>query len=354
MSNPPPRSRTRNPPALPTPSERLLLLSYPATLVFGALFSLLSPPAPSYFSRKDNLLNVLFVKRGWAWISLAFAAFARSSPAVAGRAGRAWAATRRWAAVTAWWVLVTQWCFGPPVIDRGFRWTGGRCAELEAGDARREAGVAGPGLGLEQEVKEAFTAAACRAVGGRWAGGHDISGHVFLLVLGSAFLAQEVGWAWARWGAGVSEERAVVMPDGAVKSAGVEAEREGAAGQKGGDALGWGGRFAVGVVVLCWWMMLMTAIYFHTWFEKVRRCVRVCGCVFFRLLLTRDGSSPGFWSLSRRCTRSMFSRGGVPHCASFSGCLVSDGQTDGRMDEADEADGLDTRDSMERPQSHTG
>ncbi len=92
----------------------------------------------------------------------------------------------RWALVTAWWVLVTQWCFGPPLIDRGFRITGGRC---EAARAPTAAGA-----------KDFFTAAACRAAGGRWSGGHDISGHVFLLVLGSCFLAQEVGWVVLRAG----------------------------------------------------------------------------------------------------------------------------------------------------------
>ena len=89
-------TRTRNPPHLPTPTERLLLLVYPSVLVFGTLFAVLSPEtraapydalrhahvqdpsvAPSYFARKDNLLNVLFVKRGWAWITAAFAAFVR-------------------------------------------------------------------------------------------------------------------------------------------------------------------------------------------------------------------------------------------------------------------------------------
>lgn len=29
-----------------------------------------------------------------------------------------------------------------------------------------------------------------------------------------------------------------------------------------------GVKFAIGVVGLMWWMLLMTAAYFHTWFEK--------------------------------------------------------------------------------------
>ncbi|KAI0887179.1 inositol phospholipid synthesis and fat-storage-inducing TM-domain-containing protein [Annulohypoxylon maeteangense] len=281
-SNTPASSPTtkRNSPYLPTPLETAVLLAYPTILVFGALFSVLSPQtrnaaydpirqshvaasAPSYFARKDNVLNVLFVKQGWAWISASFLAFAASHPVFGawGNEGsergtiRRVKAAVRWGLVTAWWVLVTQWCFGPPIIDRGFRFTGGKCdGAVEAvGEGNADAG-------------ELFTAVACKAAGGRWSGGHDISGHVFLLVLGSCFLVQEVGWVVYRAGrAGGVEERCVVMPDGAVKGAGVEAERSGAREER---ALGFGGRFVVVVVGLCLWMLLMTAIYFHTWFEK--------------------------------------------------------------------------------------
>ncbi|KAI1484085.1 inositol phospholipid synthesis and fat-storage-inducing TM-domain-containing protein [Daldinia eschscholtzii] len=281
-----PAPSKRSSPFLPTPLETVVLLVYPTILAFGTLFSIVSPQtrgspydptghshvasaAPSYFARKDNVFNTLFVKRGWAWISVSFATFVLTHPGVGAERKRIRAGIR-WALVTTWWVLVTQWCFGPALIDRGFRFTGGKC------EVAREALSEGTA-----DKKDAFTAAACRAAGGRWSGGHDISGHVFLLVLGSFFLVQEVGWVVyrARRREG-GEERAVVMPDGAVKGASVEAETEsaqpsgGAAGDDGDDddekaALGFGGRFAVGVVALCLWMLLMTAIYFHTWFEKL-------------------------------------------------------------------------------------
>ncbi|KAI2636426.1 inositol phospholipid synthesis and fat-storage-inducing TM-domain-containing protein [Hypomontagnella submonticulosa] len=261
----------RNSPFLPTPLETLVLAAYPAILVFGALFSVLSPEtrgalydpaaqshapgaAPNYFARKDNVVNTLFVKRGWAWISAAFAAFVLTHPSFAHSGFRRTRAATRWLLVTAWWVLVTQWCFGAPIIDRGFRFTGGKC------EVATEAVAVGAA-----DAGDVFTAAACRAAGGRWSGGHDISGHVFLLVLGSFFLLQEVGWVMVRAGwFGGREERHVVMHDGAVKGAGVEAERN----VPEDNTLGLGGRFAAVVVTLCGWMLLMTAIYFHTWFEK--------------------------------------------------------------------------------------
>ncbi|KAK3682220.1 inositol phospholipid synthesis and fat-storage-inducing TM-domain-containing protein [Podospora appendiculata] len=232
----------RNTPYLPTPTELALVAGYPLLLLFGALFSLVSPEtraapydvfkqahsqdpalAPSYFARKDNLLNVLFVKRGWAWVTVAFFAFALTHPAVVSATQRGRAAVR-WGLVTLWWVFVTQWFFGPAIIDRGFRWSGGKCEVVE--NKVEE----GEGLGKGDFV----TAAACKAYGGRWSGGHDISGHVFLLVLGSGFLVQEVVWVAARWGRGGRGEE----------------------------------RLAAVVVVLSGWMLLMTAIYFHTWFEK--------------------------------------------------------------------------------------
>ncbi|KAH8673540.1 inositol phospholipid synthesis and fat-storage-inducing TM-domain-containing protein [Xylariales sp. PMI_506] len=267
------RTTTRNPPHLPTPLEAIILLLYPALLIFGSLFSLLSPEtrgsayntvtqshvqseAPSYFARKDNLFNVLFVKRGWAWITIAFVVFLTTHPALASSSARRIKAGLRWGLITGWWILVTQWCFGPAIIDRGFRFTGGRC------EVAREAVFDG-----SADTADFFTAAACKSSGGRWSGGHDISGHVFLLVLGSWFLIQEVGWVFVRAGGlGHQDERSIVMGDGAVKGAGVEAEPV-QGEQKSG--LGVGGKFAVAIIALCCWMLLMTAIYFHTWFEKL-------------------------------------------------------------------------------------
>ncbi|KAF4459715.1 SCS3 Inositol phospholipid synthesis [Fusarium albosuccineum] len=277
-------STTRTSPFLPTPLERLGLALFPVVLVFGTVFSILSPEtraapydhvaqayvqdpkvSPNYFASKTNIFNVVFVKRGWAWITAAFAVFIFSHPSTA-VAGRRVRAGLRWAAVTSIWFLVTQWCFGPALIDRGFRWTGGRC-EL----ARREIEMGDTGLG------EMVTAVACKAAGGKWKGGHDISGHVFLLSLGTAFLMQEVGWAVLRWSGKPSEERCVVMTDGALKSANVEAETPiGEGAEK--PALGLGGKFAVGVMGLSVWMLLMTAIYFHTWFEKVSFYARISTC----------------------------------------------------------------------------
>lgn len=55
-----------------------------------------------------------------------------------------------------------------------------------------------------------------------------------------------------------------MLNDGKVASVAVEkdqdAEKETATKQ--------GVKFSLGVAALMWWMLLMTAAYFHTWFEK--------------------------------------------------------------------------------------
>ena len=153
---------------------------------------------------------------------------------------------------------MTQWFFGPGLVDRTYKLTGGQC-EL----VRSEAGRASIG-----GAREVFTAAACRLAGGEWKGGHDISGHVFLLVLGSAFLWFEILPVVMRH-AGLREERLVMHADGSVKSAEAEVQMVGGKDEADGEEVAQGVSAPVVVAGLSWWMLLMTAAYFHTWFEKV-------------------------------------------------------------------------------------
>lgn len=297
LDRPPPHGT----PFLPTSLEALLLAIYPTTLLLGSLFSSLHPAAraapynphaqsydpahaPSYFAKKGNAFNVYFVKIGWFWVTCAFVGLVgthgsfRSGKRGQGGSGgglEAWGLGRRriqalvrYACVTAVWVGVTQWFFGPPIIDRSFRWTGGQCeAFYGSGDEtaklqeRAEMG----------DAREVFTHAACKAIGGQWKGGHDISGHVFLLILGSAMLWLEILPTVLK-AEGLREARRVVTGDGLVRSAALEAmeKGDGGAGAKEGDggSLSAGIKGALVVVGLSWWMLLMTAAYFHTWFEK--------------------------------------------------------------------------------------
>ncbi|KAI9746975.1 MAG: hypothetical protein M1835_002282 [Candelina submexicana] len=271
-------------PYLPTMLELALLGLYPATLLLGSLFSLLNPPAraapysassqshpsalaPSYFAQKHNIFNLFFVKIGWFWTTFAFFVFVASHPNLGPPGGlvltpRRLRALVRWAMVTAWWIAVTQWFFGAPLIDKGFRFTGGVCEILQA-----EEGRVGSGKVMGSEAREVFTNAACKLAGGKWKGGTDISGHVFLLVLGSAFLWMEVLPVVLK-AKGLREER-MVSTDVGTRSAASEM-MDGAVGQEEdeGTVEKVGVNVPLVVTGLSWWMLLMTAAYFHTWFEK--------------------------------------------------------------------------------------
>ena len=152
---------------------------------------------------------------------------------------------------------MTQWFFGPAVIDRSFVVTGGKCERAVAAVQGEDTTTAGQGL------ENLLTAAACKAAGGSWNGGHDVSGHVFMLVLVTAVLGLEVmGVAGEGLGRVFSccggEDGGKEKQDGVGQDDGVE------------DGLQvWALRFVLGVAGLGWWMLFMTAIWFHTWLEKV-------------------------------------------------------------------------------------
>jgi hypothetical protein len=269
----------RRSPYLPTLLETILLSIYPTILVAGSLFALLDPAArsapynattqshfantaPSYFAKKSNVFNQFFVKQGWAWVTFSYLFFLFTHPST-GLPGTPTVTPRRlrgilrYGIVTVWWIFVTQWFFGPAIIDRGFLLTGGQCELVEQAEAGK----------LDMHSTRRFvTGVACKAVGGKWKGGHDISGHVFLLVLGSMFLFEEVLYVVLR-SAREKEDRTVFMNDGAVKSAQVEAQVESASASEEQWTLG--AKVVLGVAGLSLYMLLMTAAYFHTWFEKV-------------------------------------------------------------------------------------
>lgn len=271
------------------------LLIYPATILLGSLFSILSPtarspnssnhnhhdpfipslasdinlprppPTPSpepvnYFARKNNIFNTYFVKVGWAWTTLAFIVLLLShtpylTPA-SQRARKLLQAGSRYALATTSWYLTTQWFFGPAIIDRGFVVTGGKCEGIAHGQGQGPKGGDTHGHGASYaRVEELVTSAACKAAGGEWSGGHDVSGHVFMLVLATAVLGFEVLGA-----------RAVAAAAGGEGEGGKSKEPE--PGEEEGWTV-WAGRFVWGVVGLGWWMLFMTAIWFHTWLEKV-------------------------------------------------------------------------------------
>lgn len=265
MPDTPPSGRQRH-----TPSAYLLLL-YPIVLAAGSLFSVLSPSAVSqdlpagqphnYFAGKRNLLNLYFVKIGWFWTTMAFALLQVTARPPAHSKQRHYAqAITRFALITATWYLTTQWFFGPALVDRSFTVTGGHCeapAPHELSDIKDS--IVFPTI-----ASSTF----CKASGGHWRGGHDISGHVFMLVLSSASLIYELSIADAHSthphvSAAAAARLAHDLTDEERKAVG------GWESETAAQVRVYARYFMWGVVTLDFWMIMMTAIWFHTWLEKL-------------------------------------------------------------------------------------
>lgn len=208
-----------------TTLDGLLVGIYPLTLILGFCFSL--GHSSSYFAHSHNVFNLIFVKNGWLWTSVVFWLHLYRLPASAQNKKQA---IVRWSIATLIWMVVTQWAFGAPLTDRTMIWTGGVCELAKKG---AETDVY---LGETTERIVAMTNKACKEVHGHWEGGHDLSGHVFILTHSSLFIWYEI--------LPILIEESVFLGDTASKAAFCL-------------LAGW------------WWMLLMTAAYFHTWQEKL-------------------------------------------------------------------------------------
>ncbi|KAJ2504698.1 hypothetical protein GGH95_004880 [Coemansia sp. RSA 1836] len=126
---------------------------------------------PAFWASKRNPLNTYGAKLAWAWTTALFAAsLLAHAHAHTSNTRPVRDAVLRYALATLYWLAMTRWFFGPPLFDRLFVHTGGAC-----------------------QLHPASTSyAACRVAGGAWAGGHDVSGHCFLLLHSGLFLAEEV------------------------------------------------------------------------------------------------------------------------------------------------------------------
>ncbi len=133
------------------------------------------------------------------------------------------------------------------------------------------------------DVREVFTHAACKTIGGQWKGGHDISGHVFLLILGSAMIWLELLPAVLRM-EGLREARRIMTSDGLIRSASIEADVQ---LEPASEPHGYGVWGSLLVLGSSWWMLLMTAAYFHTWFEKFTGLIVAFGTIYAVYFLPR-------------------------------------------------------------------
>lgn len=209
-------------------SQQLAILGvYLAIVLAGSVcskWSWLGSEGSHYFATRNNILNQWFVKQGWFWFTVVywasyFGRLYRSTPP---------RAILHYFAATGWWILFSQRFFGAPIMDRIFMLSGGECVlehlpKLEMDTAQAVA----PGTSL-----------VCRRTGGLWLGGHDPSGHVFLLVQSSVVLIMET------------------LP------AAIEYSRRGL-------RLGWPFGLPLALLALWAFMLFMTSVYFHSFWEKL-------------------------------------------------------------------------------------
>ncbi|KAK9728170.1 hypothetical protein K7432_001280 [Basidiobolus ranarum] len=206
-------------PKLTSPGFQLIILLYLGTAVLGSLVQYIHPLSDSYFSDKKNIFNTFFVKFGWGWTSLLYLPFVTIALAQT-NLHKAAPFLFRWLLATLYWYFITQSFVGPSVSDRFFTLSGGTCS------------IDG--------VQDSFS---CKVKGGRWTGGHDMSGHCMLLIHASLFLWEELRIAWF---------------DNRLKSRINENVTS--------KVLGIG---LVSLWFLWWWMLLMTNVYFHSLSEKI-------------------------------------------------------------------------------------
>lgn len=215
-----------------------ILLLCPSTLLLGNFLALL---LPTYFQtwqvNKDGWLNSIFVKNGWFWNSLVgWWCILRYGDFQINRRSLV-----RYTVLTVWWYAFTQALgFGvAPIMDLIFTHTGGHCdfnvfgangdvnpdfhdslarrlkalkriflllqksnltqqqdmldksltyvkCALNDGCQNRTSTPAELNTFINEQIIQQSTmssSAQCRALGGDWVGGHDPSGHVFLITL---------------------------------------------------------------------------------------------------------------------------------------------------------------------------
>lgn len=240
------------------------------------------PPhhALNYWANRKNIVNRIFVKKAWLWTTAAWLAqlfFLRLAPATPrlkkdeARSGQEQAtitspvsiSVLRYIVATGAWLLFANWFFGPPLAERILTATGAVCVPgSNAGLGKVEEMYCRTRTPLSSTTHPALFASSgtAKSIRAAWRGGHDISGHTFIMVLSSLLLLEDIAPYLAALVANSAVGRAVFG------DAKVDQRARAVVGeQKAKLAVA----ASVALVGLWSWMLLNTAIYFHTPQEKV-------------------------------------------------------------------------------------
>ena len=127
-----------------------LLTFYSSLVIIGTIIGEMNDLPPFYFSKKRNFLNQYFVKLGWAWTVSLLVIFMIST--ISNSINQKLKSIKRLLSASIYYILITQWCFGPSLLERIYK-TFGSCSIFH--------------------LKEFHN---CFQSGGEW-DGLDISGH---------------------------------------------------------------------------------------------------------------------------------------------------------------------------------
>lgn len=208
--------------------------------------------AHSYFARKSNVFNQIFVKKAWAWTTAAFLVVYATSPAER----RTWTRVWRWAVATGVWIVFTTWFFGPALMERVMAYSGGECVIAVPSSPFISQGGAPTIMSVPLEychTKTTITttehahlfASSLVPPPADFAGrprlykGHDVSGHIFLLTLAICFLTDQLTSALNPKPRIISKAHALAINS------------------------------TLALLAIWWWMAIMTSVYFHTPVEKL-------------------------------------------------------------------------------------
>lgn len=212
-----------------------------------------------YFASKKNPLNVYFTKKLWLWITATFLFHFSTSPS----AIRTKARFSQYLIATAVWLAFTSWFFGPPVFDRLTASTGGECVlHLPSGAVLSVPSeycyTRGP---ISPATHPALFPASLLLPDGSWTGrarlrkGHDVSGHVFMLMMAALFLVDQLRLSFASAPAGRPSD------------------------SQWSPAHRWSVVFGGVVTLLSTFAIYTTSVYFHTPSEKFTgysECLSTC------------------------------------------------------------------------------
>ncbi|CAO1630870.1 unnamed protein product [Parajaminaea phylloscopi] len=198
----------------------------------------------------------------------------------------------RWSIATLCWLSFAVWLFGPSIMQRILTSSGGVCVPRDDFTSVGRAGDTFPLPLPETRIDDAFCRAGSRGISkeerpelfrtahaivsdrsaggklrGSWKGGHDASGHVFILILSSLLLLEEFTPYLSHFGqavlpAGLSSTVTSIVP------ASVRATRNPYRGQQRTASLA-ASVTALALVGLWTFSLVNTSLFFHTPAEKV-------------------------------------------------------------------------------------